>query len=259
MSVELKILVPYDEWKLLKKIAKTHEGCKDRSTEEWDRLKTIEKEHEKCKEHYNNKKTHGLATAEGSGYCVNESGDHKGNEYSMVMPSSISHDQKNIDSDSGSFEKQVIVDKAIEIPSTTNSIKSLSKSDVIQHLQEKYKVEASSLLDNLSEHPRDFSYDANGIVSIFGTAYPGDIFTIAISKIDSTKHMHHSISGCTIFEILPVTFYSIGRQKKDIIGIDKWLELLKKYNLMDFVKNNSLKEKTSDNDLEKWYFLGPIS
>ena len=66
MSVELKILVPYEEWKLLKKIAKTHEGCKDRSTEEWDRLKTIEKEHEKCKEHYNNKKTHGLATAEAS-------------------------------------------------------------------------------------------------------------------------------------------------------------------------------------------------
>ena len=177
----------------------------------------------------------------------------------MVIPSSISYEKKNIDSVSGSFEKQVIVDKAIEIPSTADSIKSLSKSDVIQHLQEKYKVEASSLLDNLSEHPRDFSYDANGIVSIFGTAYPGEIFPIAINRADCTKHMHHSISGCTIFEILPVTFYSIGRQKKDIIGIDKWLELLKKYNLMGFVKNNSLKEKNSDNDLEKWYFLGPIS
>ena len=49
MSVELKILVPYEEWKFLKKIEKTHEGCKDRSTEQWERLKTIEQEHQKCK------------------------------------------------------------------------------------------------------------------------------------------------------------------------------------------------------------------
>ena len=116
-----------------------------------------------------------MATAEGSGQCVSESGDHKGNEHSMVMPATIIPDQKNIDSDSGSFEKKVIVEKAIEIPSTVDSIKSLSKSDIMQHLQEKYKVEASSLLDNLYEHPTDFSYDANGIVSIFGTAYPGEI------------------------------------------------------------------------------------
>ena len=48
----------------------------------------------------------------------------------MIMPSSISDDQKNIESDSGSFEKQFIVDK-VEIPSTANTIKSLSKSDFI--------------------------------------------------------------------------------------------------------------------------------
>ena len=184
MSVELKILVPYDEWKLLKKIAKTHEGCKDRSIEQWERLKTIEKEHQNCKDHYNNKKSHGLATAEGSGHCVSEFGDHKVNQHAMVMPSTIIPEEKNIDNDSGSFEKQVIVEKAIEIPSSTDLKKSLSKSDVIQHLQEKYKVEASLLLDNLFEHPRDFSYDANGIVSIFGTAYPGEITANFIRSAD---------------------------------------------------------------------------
>ena len=47
MSVELKILVPYEEWQLLKKIAKTHESCSDKSTEEWEKLRAIEKQHQK--------------------------------------------------------------------------------------------------------------------------------------------------------------------------------------------------------------------
>ena len=38
MSVELKILVPYEEWQLLKKIAKTHESCSGKSNEEWEKL-----------------------------------------------------------------------------------------------------------------------------------------------------------------------------------------------------------------------------
>ena len=33
MSVELKILVPLEEWKLLKSKAKTHENCDDTSKE----------------------------------------------------------------------------------------------------------------------------------------------------------------------------------------------------------------------------------
>ena len=257
MSVELKILVPYEEWKFLKKIEKTHEGCKDRSTEQWERLKTIEREHQKCKQH-NSIKSHDLATAQGTGHCVSAYGDHKSIGNSVVMPSTITSNQQNIDSDSGSFEKQVVVEKATEVPTVVDSIKSLSKSDIIQHIQDKYKVDASSLLEKLHHHPTDFSFDANGIVSILGTTYPGEKFLIANKSDDISKHSFHCFPGCTIYEILPVTFYSIGRKEKDIIGINKWLELLKKYNLMGFVENNSLK-KTSNDILDKWYFLGTIS
>ena len=56
MSVELKILVPYDEWILLKKISKIHESCKDIPTNEWKRLKNIEKEHKLCESHNKNSK-----------------------------------------------------------------------------------------------------------------------------------------------------------------------------------------------------------
>ena len=239
MSVELKILVPYEEWMLLKKIAKNHENCKDRPIEDWERLKSIEKEHEKCKNYHNNTKVNGLTT-EGAGSCVSpvdESGDKRLNAQTLVMPITHSSDEQNVDSNSGSFEKNVIVDKTIEIPSKSNPIKNLSNADIIQHIKEKYKVEASALLDNLSDHPTEFSYDPNGIVSLFGTIYPGS----------------------SIFEILPVTFYSIGRAEKEIVGVLKWLELLKKYGLLDFVKNNALLKNTSKHVLDNWYFLGPIS
>ena len=162
MSVELKILVPYAEWQLLKKTAENHESCKGRPSEEWERLKDIEKEHDKCKSRYDNAKGNGLSTTEGAGNCVDESGDHRLNVHTLVMPGTNNSDQQNIDNNFGSFEKNVIVDKATEIPSKSNPIKNLSKSDIIQHIQEKYKVDASALLDSLSHHPLEFSYDSNG-------------------------------------------------------------------------------------------------
>ena len=148
MSVELKILVPYDEWMLLKKIAKSHESCKDIPTNEWKRLKDIEKEHKVCEGHNKNTKVNGLSTADGAGHCVNESGDTSRNVNTFLMLTSHIVAEQNIDSNSGSFEKNVIVDKAIEIPSTSTPIKTLTKSDIIQHVQEKYKFDASKIKVN---------------------------------------------------------------------------------------------------------------
>ena len=72
--------------------------------------------------------------------------------------------------------------------------------------------------------------------------------------------LHFSfVTGSSIFEILPLTFYSIGRKEKDIIGVDKWLQLLKKFDLMDFVKNHSLKMKAPEKEIQNWYYLGPTS
>ena len=67
------------------------------------------------------------------------------------------------------------------------------------------------------------------------------------------------LPGSTIFEILPITFYPIGKRKSDIVGLQKWLELLKSCNLMEFVKNNSLEKNDSEYELGKWYYIGPTS
>ena len=50
---------------------------------------------------------------------------------------------------------------------------------------------------------------------------------------------NHSVGNPSIFDLLPISFYDI--KKETVIGIQKWLQLLKKYNLMEFfVKNREL-------------------
>ena len=108
MSVELKILVPLEEWKLLKSKAKTHENCDDTS-KELERLREIEKEHQKC-----SAKVKSLSTTEGAGAKVNETGDHKISDVTFVMPSSNHNRQQNIDASADIIDKNIIVDKAFE-------------------------------------------------------------------------------------------------------------------------------------------------
>ena len=131
-------------------------------------------------------------------------------------------------------------------------------SEIIQHIQEKFKNDASALLQSLASHPLQFSYDSNGILSIFGTKYPGNC-TFHPFQYRKSFNNFSFVTGSSIFEILPLTFYSIGRKEKDIIGVDKWLQLLKKFDLMDFVKNHSLKMKAPEKEIQNWYYLGPTS
>ena len=172
MSVELKILVPYEEWQLLKKIARTHESCSGKSTEEWEKLRAIEKKHQNCQTQLGDTKPNNLSTIEGAGTCTNETGDHRLSDLNFVMPSTNQNRQQNIDSDISSFEKIVIVDKAAKVLPESNPIQPLEKSDIIQHIQEKFKNDAIALLDTLAGHPSQFSFNSNGILSIFGTSCP---------------------------------------------------------------------------------------
>ena len=94
MSVELKILVPYEEWQLLKKIAKTHESCSGKSTEEWEKLRAIEKKHQNCQTQLGDTKPNNLSTIEGAGTCTNETGDHRLSDLNFVMPSTNQNQQK---------------------------------------------------------------------------------------------------------------------------------------------------------------------
>ena len=176
MSVELKILVPLEEWTLLKKIAKSHENCSGKSNEEWEELKRIEREHQKCQSQLHMAKTNKLSTTEGAGAFIDGSGDHTSvhtGDLTFVMPSSHQNEEKNTDGNCNSFEKDVIVDQGAEVPSRSSTHKTLSKSEVLENIQEKFKTDASSLLDKLAHYPLQFSYDSNGILTIFGTTYPG--------------------------------------------------------------------------------------
>ena len=64
-------------------------------------------------------------------------------------------------------------------------------------------------------------------------------------------------AGSSIFQILPATFYSTSIKEGDIVAAKKWLELLKKHDLMDCVKNQSLKLSAFENEEKHWYYLGP--
>ena len=116
-----------------------------------------------------------MSTTEGAGNTIDGSGDHNRlHDLSFVMPGTIQKEQQNIDSDVNSFEKNIIVDKATKVSAEPSPIKTLSMSEIIQHIQEKFKNDASALLQSLASHPLQFSYDSNGILSIFGTKYPGN-------------------------------------------------------------------------------------
>ena len=176
MSVELKILVPLEEWKLLKSKAKTHENCDDTS-KELERLREIEKEHQKC-----SAKVKSLSTTEGAGAEVNETGDHKISDVTFVMPNSNHNRQQNIDASADIIDKNIIVDKAIEVPSDSNPVKILSDSEILQHIKDKFRNHASALLGKLAGHSSKFSYDSNGILSIFGKKYPGNKYILFFPK-----------------------------------------------------------------------------
>ena len=63
--------------------------------------------------------------------------------------------------------------------------------------------------------------------------------------------------GSSIYEVLPATFYSIGKKENDIAGVEKWLLLLRKHHLLHFVKNNSLQTNAPADASKNWYYLGP--
>lgn len=199
MSVELKILVSYDEWELLKRQAEQHENCKIASNAELERLRKIEKEHENCFKKSNDKGENNLSTLSGGGVgAAGDCADLK--EHCTVMPKTVINTQKNID-DTSNFEKNVIVDKSVQIPSNHEPSKILSDSDIIQHIKESFKSEAKTLLNKLSAYPTEFSYDSNGILKIFGTTYPGRLSLDIVNLIAADYLFSTWLSGNELFQI----------------------------------------------------------
>ena len=66
-------------------------------------------------------------------------------------------------------------------------------------------------------------------------------------------------TGSSVFEVLPITFYSIGQ--KNIAGLQSWLNLLKKHGLMEYIKNPDLIARYTkiEEKITIWYFLGEVA
>jgi hypothetical protein len=113
----------------------------------------------------------------------------------------------------------------------------LSNEDVVSFLKEDHQKSGRIVLEKLSLYPKDFSYDNNGIVTIFGITFPGS----------------------SVFQLLPAILYPVSTL--EISGIYSWLSLLKRHHLMNFVQNSELKnfEENYDDKNSKWYFLGSVN
>ena len=153
----------------------------------------------------------------------------------------VNHDcEENVDQSVPTFDKQTLNEKNPTFTPSAVHTKKLNNKDIISYLREGHKKNGSLLLEKLTTFPEDFTYDQNGIVTIFGVTFP----------------------GCSIFHLLPFTFYS--SDKEDISCIYSWLFLLKKHGLMHFAENPHLKklsklEETYHTVNSKWYYLGPVN
>ena len=76
------------------------------------------------------------------------------------------------------------------------------------------------------------------------------------SESQSLLQLVLSCIGSSIFELLPNTFYNI--EKSNITGINLWILLLRKHNLLEFVQNSQLQKMTQQKESSKWFYLGSV-
>jgi len=220
MSEELRVLVPYKEYALLKKIEKEHmQNCKAKLPK-------------------NQNSTDNPIAKIGTG-TVFKSGDQLCRNHedigSHVMSHTTFEPKKNTDQSIDTISKDVIVETAPNVES--KSAKNLSNIDIVNHLKQDFQEYGRIVLELLSAHPDQFQYDNNGVVKINNNFIPGS----------------------SVFELLPVTFYSLPG-KENITGIETWLNLLQKNNLKSFVKNIDLLPNTHKKEKigSDWFFLGSL-
>ena len=128
--------------------------------------------------------------------------------------------------------------------------------DIVENLKQEYKRYGKELLQKLSMFPNDFKFDKNGLISIDDNKIPGNIG----KKCKSLHSLNNFLfTGSSVFEVLPITFYSIGQ--KNIAGLQSWLNLLKKHGLMEYIKNPDLIARCTkiEEKITIWYFLGEVA
>ena len=132
----------------------------------------------------------------------------------------------------------------------------LTIRDIVEHLKHEYKRYGKELLHKLIMFPNDFKFDKNGLISIDDNTIPGNIGK-KCKSLHSLKNF--LFTGSSVFEVLPITFYSIGQ--KNIAGFQCWLNLLKKHGLMEYIKNPDLIARYTkiEEKITIWWFLGEVA
>ena len=155
-DIQLRILVPLEEYKKLQKIARDHESCQSK--------RSFFKQNDILHENKSD-----LTLKDGSG---SEQRQIINNE----VPSDPCQTQRNIDQSVSTESKPIVVDSKIPETEKTNhsEIKDLPVSSIISQIRPRYRIKSKKLLNTLIEHPEDFSYDENGIVTIFNAIIPGN-------------------------------------------------------------------------------------
>lgn len=108
---------------------------------------------------------------------------------------------------------------------------------VLANVRQKYRKKASILLEEIKKIPQDLDYDISGIVYVDG----------------------QSIPNASIFQLLPVTLYTL---KRNIPGQLDWFNALVKFKLGRFITNPEKKKfllpgkPHEKSQSDKWFFIG---
>ena len=81
---------------------------------------------------------------------------------------------KNIDQNIDLIPKEVIVNSdSAQTSKTVSREEKLTLQNIVSHLRPRYQAKGRKLLSILLEHPDDFGYDQNGVVTIFKNTLGG--------------------------------------------------------------------------------------
>ena len=150
-EVQLRVLIPVQEYKLLKKLAQDHEKCGKSAI-----------------------------VSEGSGSvkeCAGDSSNFQSPSNETILPStSFYSGEKNIDQEVNLIPKDIIVNSSanVNVPKSIAEDEPLPKDAILSQLKAKFRPKGRKLL-NILKKSNDFSFDKNGIVTIFGKELAGNL------------------------------------------------------------------------------------
>ena len=154
-DVQLKILIPLEEYKTLQKIAKAHEE----SLRKFEVATT------------NQTEKNSLTLKDGHGN-VNRSEERF--DISQNQSDDPCKINENIDQSVETKPKEILINsESASVRKDFASERTLSLESIVSQIRPAFRSKAKNLMSILQQHPNDFGYDENGLVTIFKSTIPG--------------------------------------------------------------------------------------